>query len=312
MIGHVSSLADTARARANSSGAMRIALFATLLASLALTACGSKKETASVAAQPVEENLPAPEQLPTAENAAPADDNSQGTAEQLAAAVPAETISETEDGGAPDTSSAATVQSPLRLGGPATTKPTSAKFKEGANYTKLVPAQPTSVGPGKVEVVEVFWYGCGHCFALEPALESWHTKGKPAAVELVRIPAMWNDATRMHARVFFTAEVLGKLDELHTPIFREINMKGNPLNTVDRISALFREHGVSSDEFQKAFSSFAVENKLQRADLLNRRYRIESVPSVVVNGKYKTDVSMAGGEQQLFGLINELAAHEAG
>ena len=123
---------------------------------------------------------------------------------------------------------------------------------------------------------------------------------------------MWNETTRMHARLFFTAELLGKLEELHTPIFREINMKGNQLNTVDKITAFFKDHGVSSDDFQKAFSSFAVENKLQRADFLNRRYRIESVPTVIVNGKYKTDLSMAGGEQPLFGLIGELSAHEHG
>ena len=80
------------------------------------------------------------------------------------------------------------------------------EFKEGTNYQKVVPAQPTSVAPGKVEVVEVFWYGCGHCFALDPAIESWRNKGKPPYVEFVRVPAMWNDTTRMHARVFYTAE----------------------------------------------------------------------------------------------------------
>jgi thiol:disulfide interchange protein DsbA len=239
----------------------------------------------------------------------------QGTAtEQPAAATPSETVSETEDGASetPEAPVASTVQPSLQLGGPAATSPTSAQFKEGTNYTKLVPAQPTSVAPGKVEVVEVFWYGCGHCFALDPAIESWRGKGKPANVEFIRVPAMWNEATRMHARVFFTAELLGKLEQLHTPIFREINVKGDPLNTVEKIAAFFAENGVSSDDFQKAFSSFAVENKLQRADFLNRRYRIESVPTVIVNGKFKTDVAMAGGEKPLFVLINELAAHENG
>jgi thiol:disulfide interchange protein DsbA len=123
---------------------------------------------------------------------------------------------------------------------------------------------------------------------------------------------MWNDTLRLHARVFYTAELLGKLEQLHTPIFREIHMKGNGLNTVEQITKFFRDNGVSTDEFQKAFSSFAVESKLQRADFLNRRYRIESVPAVIVNGKYKTDVGMAGGEPQLFQLIGELVASESG
>ena len=89
-------------------------------------------------------------------------------------------------------------------------------------------------------------------------------------------------------------------------------MKGNTLNTVDKITAFFRQNGVNADDFQKAFSSFAVESKLQRADFLNRRYRIESVPTVIVNGKYRTDLGMAGGEEQLFGLIGELSASEHG
>lgn len=206
---------------------------------------------------------------------------------------------------------ASPTQAPLRLGGAPST-PTSARFTEGKHYRQLVPAQPTSVGPGKVEVVEVFWYGCGHCFALDPAIESWRAKSKPAYVEFVRVPAMWNDTLRMHARLFYTAEALGKLEELHTPIFREIHVNGNMLNTVERITAFFRDHGVSPEEFKKTFSSFAVESKLQRADVLNRRYRVQSVPMVVINGKYTTDVGSAGGEPQLFALIEELSAYEHG
>lgn len=285
------------------------AFFASLLVAVVIAACGNKQPPATGADQTAAQTAPVtPSTEPTAaEPAAQAPDAEQTPTQ------PTETISETDDAGEVAAEPAATtVQPSLRLGGPATTAPTSAQFKEGTNYTRLVPAQPTGVAPGKVEVVEVFWYGCGHCFALEPAIESWKGKDKPAYAEFVRVPAMWNDATRMHARVFFTAELLGKLEQLHTPIFREINVKGNQLNTVEKITAFFKEHGVSTDEFQKAFSSFAVENKLQRADFLNRRYRIESVPTVIVNGKYKTDVTMAGGEPQLFGLIGELAAHEHG
>lgn len=295
----------------NRSGALLITLFA----AVAMTACGSKQSPTATNEQPAAQPASPAEQQPAAEGTPAAGDAAvQGTAtEQPAAATPSETVSETDDGAeTPEVPAASAVQPSLQLGGPATTSPTSAQFKEGTNYTKLVPAQPTSVAPGKVEVVEVFWYGCGHCFALEPEIESWRGKGKPANVEFVRVPAMWNEATRMHARVYFTAELLGKLEQLHAPIFREVNVKGNTLNTVEKITAFFAENGVSSDDFQKAFSSFAVESKLQRADFLNRRYRIESVPTVIVNGKFKTDVAMAGGEKPLFGLINELAAHESG
>jgi protein dithiol oxidoreductase (disulfide-forming) len=288
------------------------ASFACLAVLLALTAC-DKQAPAPAQQQPATQESQAPEasaqSAPDAAESTPVTPSNESTP-----AAPTETISETDDGGQETVSDSASsaAQPSLRLGGPATASPTSAQFKEGTNYVKVVPAQPTSVGPGKVEVVEVFWYGCGHCFALDPALESWRTKGKPGYVDFVRIPATWNDTTRMHARIYYTAELLGKLDDLHTPIFREINVKGNTLNTVDKITAFFRDHGVSTDDFQKAFSSFAVENRLQRADFLNRRYRVESVPTIIVNGKYKTDISMAGGEEQLFGLIGELAASEHG
>ena len=290
------------------------AIVIALCAAMAMAACSKQPSTASnqQGAQSPETTAPAAAQPTDADQAADASAPSTAAAEQTAAAAPAETVSETEDGAVATPDTPSTVQPSLRLGGAPTTAPTSGQFKEGVNYTKLVPAQPTSVAPGKVEVVEVFWYGCGHCFTLDPAIESWRVKSKPANVEFMRVPAMWNEATRMHARVFFTAELLGKGEALHGPLFREINVKGNPLNTVDRIAAFFRDNGVSNDDFQKAFSSFAVENKLQRADFLNRRYRIESVPTIIVNGKYKTAVSEAGGEPQLFTLINELAAHESG
>ena len=180
---------------------------------------------------------------------------------------------------------------------------------EGVTYKTLKPAVPTNVAPGKVEVVEVFWYACGHCYLLEPKIEAWEKKGKPANVELVRMPAVWNEVVKTHARLFYTIEILGK-PQLHAEAFREINVRGNRLDTPDKIEAFFTSRGVSKADFQKAFSGFAVESKLARAVDLNKRYRITSTPTVVVNGKYVTDASMAGGEDQLFQVINALAARE--
>jgi thiol:disulfide interchange protein DsbA len=180
---------------------------------------------------------------------------------------------------------------------------------EGVNYKTLRPAVPTSVAPGKVEVVEVFWYACGHCYVLEPRLESWEKNGKPPYVELVRLPAVWNDVLKTHARLFYTIEVLGK-PQLHAEVFREINVKGNRLDTPEKIEAFLTARGVTKADFQKTFTGFAVESKLARAVDLNKRYRITSTPTVVVNGKYVTDVGMAGGEDQLFQTIDALAAME--
>ena len=180
---------------------------------------------------------------------------------------------------------------------------------EGTNYTVLKPAVPTNVAPGKVEVVEVFWYACGHCYLLEPKLEAWNKKGRPAYVQLTRMPAVWNDVLKLHARLFYTIEVLGRMD-LNEVIFREINVNRNRLETPEKIEAFMVSQGVSKADFQKTFNGFAVESKLARAVDLNKRYRITSTPTVVVNGKYVTDASMAGGEEQLFQLINQLAARE--
>jgi len=184
-----------------------------------------------------------------------------------------------------------------------------AGLTEGVQYKSLRPAVPTNVAPGKVEVVEVFWYACGHCYLLEPKLAAWEKKGKPANVQLVRMPAMWNEVLKTHARLFYTIEVLGK-PQLHDEAFREINVRGNRLETPEKIEAFLTARGVSKADFQKTFTGFAVESKLARAADLNKRYRITSTPTVVVNGKYVTDASMAGSEDKLFEVINALVARE--
>jgi protein dithiol oxidoreductase (disulfide-forming) len=184
-------------------------------------------------------------------------------------------------------------------------------LKEGVQYKLLKPPVPSELAPGKVEVVEAFWYACGHCYVLEPKLEAWNTKGRPAYVQLVRLPATWNEITKNHARLFYTIEILGK-PQLHAEAFREINVKGNRLDTPEKIEAFFVSKGVSAPEFQKTFSSFAVESKLRKAEEMNKRYRITGTPTLVVAGKYVTDVGMAGGEDELFRIVNALAAREKG
>ncbi|AMN48227.1 hypothetical protein ACG33_14195 [Steroidobacter denitrificans] len=289
-------------------------LLAALFALAAFSACG--KQAAPAPGEPAVEAV-ATEPVATVQNeTAAAATREAGEISAETTAAPDEAI-DTQAAGvteaAPPTElKPASVQPSVRLTARAPAPPVSARFKEGRNYQKLVPAQPTSVNPGQIEVIEVFWYGCGHCFALDPGIESWRGNDKAPYVQFLRLPAMWNDMTRLHARLFYTAEALGKLEEMHTQIFREIHVRANPLNSTEQISELFQRHGISAEEFNKTFSSFAVESKLQRADLLNRRYRVQSVPMFVVNGKYTTDVSGAGNEQQLFQLLDELAAHEHG
>jgi thiol:disulfide interchange protein DsbA len=189
------------------------------------------------------------------------------------------------------------------------------RWQQGVNYKLLVPAQPTSAPPDKVEVVYIFWYACGHCYALDPYLHAWNDKKAPY-IEFTRLPVMWGPAHRAHARLFYTLAALGKVDELHSAVFKEIQVNKNVLVSNDPIETeqmqveFAKRHGISEDEFRKAYNSFAVETSLQRADQLTKRYQVGGVPFIVINGKYTTDVGSAGGQNQLVALINDMAARE--
>jgi thiol:disulfide interchange protein DsbA len=187
--------------------------------------------------------------------------------------------------------------------------PTSARFQLGKHYNRLSPTQPTSSPPDKVEVAEIFWYGCPHCYALDPAVKSW-VASKPDYVTFVRVPVVWSDVAKTHARAFYTAEALGKIGAMHDALFREIQEKRDLLDTEDKLLAFFGTFGVDAATFKSTYESADVQTKLQRADELGRRYRVASVPTIVVNGKYITDAGLAGGNEQLFALIGELAASE--
>jgi len=191
-------------------------------------------------------------------------------------------------------------------------------WQEGVNYTRLVPAQPTAVPAGQVEVLEFFWYACPHCYAIDPLVESWK-KTKPAYISFSRVHVTWSEGHRSLARLYYTLESLGKLDQLHSEVFKEIHVNGNPLVASDfndvaaseRLQATFvKKFGISEEEFKKAYHSFSVETALQRADQLVQRYRIDGVPTFVINGKYVADVRTAGTPERLMSLVDDLAAQE--
>jgi thiol:disulfide interchange protein DsbA len=188
------------------------------------------------------------------------------------------------------------------------------KWKAGVNYDPLVPAQPTTVGPGKVEVVEVFWLGCPHCAALEPFIQSW-LKNKPAYIDFVRVPVMWGPAHRAHAHLFYTIAALNRQDLVQKAFDAIQNQHQNLFGasedeTLKAQQAWAKENGVSADDYAKAYNSFSVNSNLQRAEALTQRYHVEGVPLVVINGKYTTDVAKANGQSNLIAIIDDLAAAE--
>jgi thiol:disulfide interchange protein DsbA len=188
------------------------------------------------------------------------------------------------------------------------------KWKAGVNYDPLVPSQPTSVGPGKVEVVEVFWLGCPHCYALEPFVTGW-LKTKPDYIEFVRVPVMWGPVHRAHAHLYYTLLALNRAD-LFEKAFDTIQQQHQMLvaNSEDETLKLqmgfATANGITADAFMKAYNSFTVSSNLARAEQLTQRYHVEGVPLIVVNGKYTTDVSKAGSPQDLFRVVDDLAASE--
>lgn len=192
------------------------------------------------------------------------------------------------------------------------------KWKAGTNYEVLAPAQPTNVSPGKVEVMEVFWLACPHCYDLEPYVQRW-LKSKPPYVEFVRVPVIWQPIHRAHARLFYTLEAVGRPDlvgkafeTLHQDLEnRTAPLVGDSEETTFRMQQQFAvQNGVSADDFAKAYNSFAVNNNLEHAEEITQRYHVEGVPFFAVNGKYTTDVGKAGGETRLMELLSDLAASE--
>jgi len=182
-------------------------------------------------------------------------------------------------------------------------------YKEKIHYERVLPAQPTTTGD-KVEVVEMFWYGCPHCNSLEPYVNRW-VKKKPAQAEFVRMPAIFRPEWELHARAYYTAEILGVLEKTHAAMFEAIHQQKRRLSTDDEIQKLFAEHGVSTEDFNRVFRSFAVEAKIRRAKDMSERYGIRGVPALIVNGKYRTGAQLAGGNANIFRVVDFLVAQES-
>ena len=283
-------------------------LLCALIVMFSLAACGKKpaEEAPAAPAATAEQALPA--SAPESEAEPPAAQQSVG-----------ESDGETVDAGTVTTSPVAAA---VDANTPAAPASESLNWKEGENYTEFAVAQPIHAPPGTVEVIEGFWYGCPHCFELEPQLVAWEA-AKPAWVQLRRLPVIFNEVTREDARLYFAIEGLGLVDKLHSEVFREIHVRGRPLTVVrgNRVDLEATEkaardflmsHGVSAEDFARQYRTFSTENKLRQAEGLAHRYKLDHTPIIVVQGKYETDVGMAGGRKQLFDLIDDLAAREHG
>ena len=192
----------------------------------------------------------------------------------------------------------------------AATKPTS-NFIAGKHYHVISPAVATDAEAGSVEVVELFWYGCPHCFEFEKFLKDWK-QNKAEKIKFVQMPAVLNRNWEPHARAFYALETMGEIERLHTVIFEAIHAQGRRLRDVNSIARFLAQHGINEEEFKKAYNSFYAETKVKRSSQLVRQYGTSAVPTVIINGKYRTTASDAGGYDKMLELIDYLAEQEAG
>jgi len=185
---------------------------------------------------------------------------------------------------------------------------TNSPYKEGEHFVEL-PKPVSTVNPDKVEIVELFWYGCPHCYGLEPLLNDW-LKTVPEDVEFVRMPALMARGWESHGRAYYTAEVLGVVDKTHKELFTAIHRERQQLMDQISLAAFYARHGVDEVDFNKTYNSFAVNSRVQQAVAKQRGYRATGVPAVIVNGKYRVGTTMKAGAKGMFDVIDWLIEQE--
>ncbi len=184
-----------------------------------------------------------------------------------------------------------------------------AEVPAGGGYEKLVPAMPTQ-DPEKVEVIEFFWYGCPHCYRLEPHIQAW-LKTKPDNVLFIRQPAVFSSLWGKHAKAYFTAEALGVVEEVHADFFDAIQNKKQRLSSEDELAKFFSAHGVDEQEFRDAYNSFLVDSKMRQAKTMAKNYGVTGVPALIINGKYKTTGTLAKSHEGMIEVTNRLIVQES-
>jgi thiol:disulfide interchange protein DsbA len=169
---------------------------------------------------------------------------------------------------------------------------------EGQHYVRLTQPVPITAAAGKIEVIDFFWYGCPHCAAFEPELDSW-AKRLPEHVAFSRVPVAFRaEPFTTHQRIFYALESLGLVDSMHRKVFYAVHVERLALDKPPDIAAYLAKHGVDTAKFMEAFSSFTTLSKLKRANALVDGYKIDGVPAIGVHGRYYTSGAMAGGNDR--------------
>lgn len=185
------------------------------------------------------------------------------------------------------------------------------KPAEGTDYYVLDKPVGVDAPAGKIEVVEFFWYSCGHCNAFEPTLEAW-SKQLPKDVVLRRVPVRFQDGFEPQQRLYFSLEAMGLLPKLHAKVFNAIHVERLNLSKGEAIIDWVAQQGVDKAKFTEQFNSFSIASKATKATQLQNGYRVEGVPALGVAGRFYTDGSIAKNMGRVLQVVDALVADVRG
>ncbi|MDB5744117.1 MAG: oxidoreductase [Polaromonas sp.] len=175
---------------------------------------------------------------------------------------------------------------------PAVAQAQARAFQSGTDFLTLGKPAATEAPAGQIEVVEFFWYSCGHCNGFEPMFDAWARK-VPKDVSVRRVPVAFRPDFEPQQRLYYVLESLGKVDELHKKVFYTIHVDKQPLTTADQITAWAEKQGIAKAKFVELYNSFSVATKARKATQLQDAYAVDGVPALGINGRYFTSGSQA-------------------
>ena len=181
-----------------------------------------------------------------------------------------------------------------------------AQLVEGKNYARITNPQPVETGK-KIEVIEFFSYGCPHCAALEPYLDTWRAR-QPPDVAFRRVPVMFQERWVPLAKIYYTLDALGAESKLSPEVFKAIHQTGVALWDDKKFFDWAASEGLDRKKVEEVFTSFAIDGKMKRAMQLAQEYQIQAVPTVIVDGKFVTSSDRVGTHANLPAAIDELIA----
>lgn len=182
--------------------------------------------------------------------------------------------------------------------------PAAAQLTEGKNYARIANPQPVETGK-KIEVIEFFSYGCPHCAELEPHLDAWLAKA-PQDIAFRRVPVMFQQRWVPLAKIYYTLDALGAESKLSPDVFKALHGSNVALWDSDKFYDWAAAKGLDRKKVEDVFTSFAIDGKMKRAMQLAQQYNIQSVPTVIIDGKFVTSSDRVGTHAQLPAAIDEL------